>query len=200
MTMDRRSLIKALAALMGASGLPLAAMASATGIQPVPDTSSRTFSYAWLKGRARKLATEAYVSQRGDLPQSLKNLSWDDYHAIAFRQDQSLWRNEDTAFQIQLFHLGLYFQQPVKIHEVVDGKAAELAYRQDLFRYGGDQPLGDLPEDLGYAGFRVHYHHNFALDVAAFLGASYFRAVGSEMQYGLSARGLAIDTGMNREE
>jgi periplasmic glucans biosynthesis protein len=198
--MDRRSLIKALAALMGTSGLPLAAIVNAAGIQPVSNGSSRAFNYAWLKGRARKLATEAYVSHKGELPQSLKNLSWDDYQAIAFREDQALWRNDNTAFQVQLFHLGLYFQQPVKIHEVIDDQANELAYRQDLFRYSGDQPLGDLPEDLGYAGFRVHYHNNFALDLAAFLGASYFRAVGSEMQYGLSARGLAIDTGMDRKE
>jgi glucans biosynthesis protein len=34
----------------------------------------------------------------------------------------------------------------------------------------------------------------------AFLGASYFRAVGGEMQYGMSARGLAIDCGMDRPE
>ena len=36
--------------------------------------------------------------------------------------------------------------------------------------------------------------------MVAFLGASYFRAVGGEMQYGLSARGLAIDTGLARPE
>ncbi len=31
-------------------------------------------------------------------------------------------------------------------------------------------------------------------DIVAFLGASYFRAVDSTYQYGLSARGLAVDT------
>jgi periplasmic glucans biosynthesis protein len=34
----------------------------------------------------------------------------------------------------------------------------------------------------------------------SFLGASYFRAVGGTKQYGLSARGLAIDTGLARPE
>jgi len=198
--MDRRTLIKGLTALMSAGALPLGPLVYGTGIQPVYDSRPQAFSYAWLKVHARALAAGAYVSREGDLPQSLKTLSWDEYQAIAFRADQALWRYDKSAFQIQLFHLGLYFQQPVKIHEVVDRQAAELAYRQDLFRYRGEQPLGDLPGDLGYAGFRVHYHNNFALDLAAFLGASYFRAVGSEMQYGLSARGLAIDTGMNREE
>ncbi|MBU2955585.1 glucan biosynthesis protein [Marinobacter sp. F3R08] len=198
--MDRRSLVKAMAGLMGAGLLPLTSLVHGAGVQPISGSKPRSFSYGWLKGLARERASQAYVSHEGELPETLKTLSWDDYQAIGFRADQALWRDTDSAFQIQLFHLGLYFQQPVKIHEVVDGEATELAYQQGLFRYEGEQPLGDLPEDMGYAGFRVHYHNNFALDLAAFLGASYFRAVGSEMQYGVSSRGLAIDTGMNKEE
>ena len=198
--MDRRMLLKVMAALMAAGAMPRAPLALGAGPGAVSGSEPRPFSYAWLKGRARALAGEAYVSHEGELPESLKTLSWDDYQAIRYREDQALWRDSDSAFQVQLFHLGLYFLEPVKIHEVIDGQARELAYRPELFRYDGDQDLGDLPEDLGYAGFRVHYHTNFSLDLAAFLGASYFRAVGSEMQYGMSARGLAIDTGMNRKE
>jgi glucans biosynthesis protein len=198
--MDRRTLVKALAALTGTAALPFTPFVFGADINPVSGSQAQSFSYAWLKGRARALAGEAFVSRQGELPPSLQKLSWDDYQAIAFRADEALWRESDSAFQIQLFHLGLYFLEPVKIHEVVGGQASELAYRQDLFRYDGGPSLGDLPDDLGYAGFRVHYHNNFSLDLAAFLGASYFRAVGSEMQYGISARGLAIDTGMNRKE
>jgi len=47
----------------------------------------------------------------------------------------------------------------------------------------------------------VHYHTNWDADVASFLGASYFRAVGSDSrQYGASARGLAIGTGSDHAE
>ena len=132
---DRRSLVKALAGMIGAGFLPLAPLVNGAGMQPVPGSKPRAFSYAWLKGRARALAVEAYVSHEGELPRSLKHLSWDDYQAIGFRADKALWQDDNTAFQIQLFHLGLYFQQPVRIHEVIDGQANELAYRQDLFRY-----------------------------------------------------------------
>ncbi|MBC7183869.1 MAG: glucan biosynthesis protein, partial [Marinobacter sp.] len=149
--MDRRTLVKALAALMGTSALPMAPFLYGAGIRPVSGTDPQPFSYAWLKGRARALAGESYVSHEGELPESLRDISWDDYQAIGFRADKALWRDADSAFQIQLFHLGLYFQQPVKIHEVIDGTARELAYRQDLFRYGGEQPLGNLPDDLGEA-------------------------------------------------
>ena len=51
--------------------------------------------------------------------------------------------------------------------------------------------------DLGFAGLRVHYpfaNNGYKDELIAFQGASYFRALGKGQQYGLSARGLAIDT------
>ncbi len=57
-----------------------------------------------------------------------------------------------------------------------------------------------LPKDLGFAGFRVQFHSDWKTDIAAFLGASYFRASAATRQYGLSARGLAIDTALERAE
>jgi periplasmic glucans biosynthesis protein len=51
--------------------------------------------------------------------------------------------------------------------------------------------------DLGFAGFRAHYPLNnpaYRDELVVFLGASYFRALGAGQLYGLSARGLAIDT------
>ena len=69
-----------------------------------------------------------------------------------------------------------------------------------MFDYGkSGLRAARMPKDLGFAGFRVNFHSDWKHDVAAFLGASYFRAVGGERQYGLSARGLAIDSGGNEE-
>lgn len=51
--------------------------------------------------------------------------------------------------------------------------------------------------DIGYAGFRLHYPLNtddYFDELISFLGASYFRALAEGQKYGLSARGLAIDT------
>ena len=197
--MDRRSVLK-MAAALSTYGLPVPAMLVSRLAQGKTVGEARKFDYAWLKGHARTLASKPYQDHKGELPASLRALSWDDYQAIQFRPDRSLWQEPGSAFHAQLFHLGLYFQRPVQIYEVIDGTARELAYDRDYFKYNGKQPLGDLPDDLGYAGFRLQFHTNFKLDLAAFLGASYFRAVGEEMQYGMSARGLAIDTGMNRDE
>ncbi|WP_372985374.1 glucan biosynthesis protein [Marinobacter sp.] len=198
--MDRRTLLKALLATAGSYGLPPLVFAAPEGSGASGEADGTPFSYAWLKGQARNLASRPYKDHEGEIPDVLKNISWDDYQAIRFREDHALWNEAASSFQVQLFHLGLFFLAPVRIHEVKDGRATELAYNPDYFDYEGEQPLGDLPEDLGFAGFRIHYHANFQLDVASFLGASYFRAVGAQLQYGISARGLAIDTGTGKEE
>ncbi|NNG64309.1 glucan biosynthesis protein G, partial [Pseudomonas fragi] len=54
-------------------------------------------------------------------------------------------------------------------------------------------------ENLGWAGFRVLYPINKADkqdEIMTMLGASYFRVVGKDQIYGLSARGMAIDTAL----
>jgi len=68
-------------------------------------------------------------------------------------------------------------------------------YSPELFNYGKADFARTLPPDLGFAGFRVMYAPGEP-DWLAFLGASYFRSSGETRQYGLSTRGLAIDTAM----
>ena len=46
----------------------------------------------------------------------------------------------------------------------------------------------------------MHVYPDFEQDMFSFLGASYLRAVGGTNQYRLSARGLAVDTGLPRDE
>jgi len=159
------------------------------------------FDYAWLKGQARSLATAPFRPPGDELPDGLKSLDWDQHQNIRYRPDHALWAQNRLRFRVKFFHLGLFYKTPVRIFEVVDGLAQELAYDPAMFDYGKSGVVGSrLPSDLGFAGFNVLYHMDPVRDVFAFLGASYFRAVGGEMQYGISARGLAVDTGMGRPE
>ncbi len=159
------------------------------------------FDFAWLKGQARALAADAYHAPTELAPPALANLSWDAHQAIRFRADHALWGGEQSAFRAHFFHLGRGFREPVKMYEVVRGRARRITYDPAMFDYQGSgiDPK-TLPKNLDFAGFRLSFHTDWSVDVAAFLGASYFRAVGGEKQYGLSARGLAIDTGMDRPE
>jgi glucans biosynthesis protein len=201
--MNRRELLKSAAAFT-AAGLPslaafLAGRAAADELKPLG--TPQPFDYAALKGRARTLATQAYRAPKQTLPPPLAGLDWDRWQSIRFRDEHSLWRDQDLSFQARFFHLGFTVRTPVHLYEVVDGQATEIAYDSAMFDYGqsGVKP-GSLPEDLGFAGFRLNYRDDFVRDVAAFQGASYFRAVGAEKQYGQSARGLAVNCGMPQPE
>lgn len=204
--MKRRDLLKASAAhgLSGWAGTMsplLAAPAAPAATDPKLFGGSYAFDYAWLKGQARALADHPYESTANKVPDEIKNLNWDQFQAIGYRKEHALWVNDNLRFQVKFFHLGLFFKDPVRMYEVRDGQAQEIAYSPDLFDYGKSGLHGErLPKDLGFAGFRVNFHTDLTRDITAFLGASYFRAVGGDWQYGLSARGLAIDSGLATPE
>ena len=202
--MDRRSVLKALG-LFGGALLPAAPALARVLSQPAGahgEGSGEPFSYAWLKGMARHFAGQRYHSHRLDLPPAIDDLSWDQYQGIQYRDDEALWAEDrDAAFRMQFFHLGLNFHTPVKMHEVVDGRARPIPYRTDLFDFSHtDLDTSSLPEGLGFAGFRLLHHSDWERDIAAFLGASYFRATSASLQFGLSARGLAVNTAMSEPE
>jgi glucans biosynthesis protein len=199
--MQRRDLLKTTAVLTAAGFAPSDLFAAGNVTRLKTLDQPQPFDYAWLKGHARALAGRPFEAPPDRIPPAVKALDWDQYQSIGYRADHALWRDDRLRFQIRFFHLGMYASRAVRIHEVRDGKAQELAYDPEMFNYGKSGLKGaDLPKDLGFAGFRVNFHTDLVRDIAAFLGASYFRAVGGEWQYGLSARGLAIDCGMPRPE
>lgn len=199
--MRRRDMLRTLAAL-GWAGVPARVLLAAAAIGQTPPTGRpQPFDYAWLKGQARALAGANHRPSSEALPDPVKALDWDQYQSINYRAARALWAKEHLPFQARFFHLGLFYKTPVRIYEVVGGRAQEIAYDSSMFNYGkSGLDSAQLPKDLGFAGFRLNFHTDFERDRVAFLGASYFRAVGREMQYGMSARGLAVDCGMDRPE
>jgi glucans biosynthesis protein len=198
--MQRRTLLgtAAAAAVVGPAAL-WSPTAGAVGLMPLG--KPQRFDLAWLKGRARALAGAPYQPPQRALPAAISALDWDQYQSIRFRSEHALWADSKLRFQVELFHLGLFFKRPVQMFEVAGGQAQQLAYDPAMFDYGKSGLIGARqPADLGFAGFRFKFHLAPQFDIAAFLGASYFRATSGTRQYGLSARALAIDTGMARDE
>lgn len=201
--MNRRQLLQSAGAAVAAC-LPLPALLLARAAQAEPLKSigpTQNFDFAALKGRARALAVVAYQPPGAALPKPVADLDWDRWQSIRFRDEHALWRDQQLNFQARFFHLGFTVRTPVHLYEVVGGQAREIAYDSAMFDYGrSGLKRGALPANLGFAGFRLNYQDDWVRDVAAFQGASYFRAVGGEKQYGLSARGLAINCGMGTPE
>jgi glucans biosynthesis protein len=147
---------------------------------------------------AARAATSFKVST-AKLPAALARLDYDHFRDIRFKPDRSLWRAEGLPFELAFFHEGLNFRDPVKISEVVGNTVREIRFDPGLFDYGANDIDPQEMAGLGFAGFRVHYAINspkYKDEVLVFLGASYFRALGKGQRYGLSARGLAVDTAL----
>ncbi|HTT05232.1 MAG TPA: glucan biosynthesis protein D [Steroidobacteraceae bacterium] len=203
--MSRRRFLQSGAVLAAAARFPTALGATARAA-PRPGAlkrlgSAQPFDYASLKGLARSMAAAAYREPTTQLPAPIAHLSWDQWESIQFREDHSLWANEGLRFQARFFHLGFTVKKPVRLYEVTGGMAQQLAFDPALFDYTrSGVNWRRLSPELGFAGFRLLFHTDWQRDIAAFQGASYFRAVDGDMQYGMSQRGLAIDTGMPQPE
>jgi len=161
------------------------------------------FSYQNIIDKARQLAAKPYQSTAGQVPDFLLKLDYDSWRDIRFSPERALWRTEGLPFQVQFFHPGLYYDRPVKINIVDFGKVKPVSFSRDLFTYGKNSFKDTVPVDLGFAGFRLHCRLNsrkYYDEAVVFLGANYFRAVAKNQRYGLSARGLAIDTALSTGE
>ena len=197
MTVDRRLLLQFLAAAASAGAWP----ALAQGRSPLAFGPPAAFSFEGLRALARQKAAAPYAPP----PRPSQVLAEIDYQAwgeITFDTDHALFA--DGPLPVTFFHLGKYFQDPVKLHAVEpSGQAREVIYDQSYFHMPANSPAHRLPEGLGFAGFRVQEPRGGRLDWrtndwVAFLGASYFRAIGQLYQYGLSARGRSMNTSVKR--
>ncbi len=155
------------------------------------------FSFEALKGRATKMASEVYISPLTPMPDVVKAINYDVHGKIKFRDEAALFKDDKDAHPVTFFHLGSYFPKRVGIHVVAGGKAREVLYSADYFDMPADSPAHKLPREAGFAGFRFQEKQSRddwrTQDWAVFLGASYFRAIGDLGQYGISARGVALN-------
>ncbi len=160
---------------------------------------AQAFSFNDVARRAQTLSERSYEKPDTRLPKELADLGYDQYRDIRFKQDQSLWRKAKLPFELQFFHPGLYYNQEVKINLVTAQGVTPFRFNPDYFDYGRNNIDKSKFKDLGYAGFRAHFPLNskaYKDELIVFLGASYFRALGKGQRYGLSARALAVDTGL----
>lgn len=199
--LDRRTLLGT-AAVFGALAAegPAALfrfVTSASAQQPAVDDVFEAFGPEHVKRLAQTLATKPFSKPRIDLPEPFNKLGYDQYRDIRFRVEQSIWRGEKLDYELQLFPMGWLYDVPVELWIAENGRARQLRADGTLFSVG---PLiGGSPQaaPYGFSGFRVHGPLNRAdyLDeYVVFQGASYMRAVGRGQGYGVSARGLAVNT------
>ncbi|MCY1274027.1 Glucans biosynthesis protein G [compost metagenome] len=152
-----------------------------------------------VSAKAKKLAGEQYKAPTSNLPSEFSEMKFADYQQIRLRMEKAYWADEKTPFKLGFYHQGMHFDTPVKINEVTATTVKQIKYDPAQFDFGTLKFDENATKDLGYAGFRILYPINKADkqdEIASFLGASYFRIVGKGQAWGLSARGLALDTAL----
>ncbi|MEO6298021.1 MAG: glucan biosynthesis protein, partial [Paracoccaceae bacterium] len=200
---SRRALLSA-AAILGPAALFFPGSLRAQVSGTAPDAAPQQFSFDILSDQMKTLAATPYAT--APVPEGfLGTLTYDDYRLIRFRDDHARWTEDGSNFRLAAFHMGWLFTEPVVVYEVADGQATEMRFSTDDFEYLNDLAtrVPDHAALPGVAGFRLNYALNRPdkLDeLASFVGASYFRALGRNSAYGLSARGLALNTATSQGE
>ncbi|MXN65090.1 glucan biosynthesis protein D [Stappia sp. GBMRC 2046] len=183
-----------------AARLCVAGFISAVAVLPAASVElgeRQAFSFDLLAERAKGLAEEPYEPAKIRASEALEAIDYDAHWKIVFDKEHTV--DIADGVPVQMFHMGRYFKEPVKLHLVEGGNARELLYSPDYFDMPEDSPARKLPDDIGFAGFRV-MRKDLKTDWISFLGASYFRTDGASRQYGQSARALSIDTGLASPE
>lgn len=172
------------------------AVSSTDALQVATDAP---FSFDFVINQAARLSQAPYVEHK-PVPEAVRKLNYDQWRSIRFLPERSLWRDENLPFELQFFHSGFYYDRSIILNVVEAGKVLPVPFSTELFVYPDEAVKKDIASSqTGFAGFRIHYPINtseYKDEVAVFLGASYFRAVARNTKYGLSARGLALNTAL----
>ena len=182
----RRQTLAGLAALLALPRIPAFAAGSA----------GEPFSWEALQQRALELSRRPWAPPPRPSP-LLDKISYDAVAQVAYRPEKTLWNDKGAG--VRFFPLTANARRPVSIAVVEGGIARPFTYSSSLYRYPRGHPMAGLGAAGGFSGLRMMNPGGVG-DWLAFQGASYFRSAGPLHQYGLSARGLAIDTGLNGPE
>lgn len=169
-----------LLALIGAAPLAMGAA------RPAP------FSFGRLRAQADALARRRYRAVP-PVP-GAERIDYDAANAMSTAPARALFDDLTGAPPVRLFAPRASAPNAVALHLVENGMARPISPDPALFGLAHD-----VAAPAGASGFRVMERGGEG-DWLAYLGASYFRGVGSEGQYGLSARAVAVDTGVEDKE
>ena len=167
---------------------------------------AQAFGFEDVARQAKALAAKPYEAPVAHLPRDLSQISVDEYAQVLYRPQRAVWLADGLPFTLRFLPLGGPRTRPVAIHEVQGDSVRQFSFDRADYDYGSRSSAAAWKSlgRNGLAGLQVLYPLNqpkYMDEVISFLGASYFRALGAGQWYGLSARGLGIDTvGAPREE
>lgn len=150
-----------------------------------------------LQDLAAKLAHQPYEAATKPLDPFFDGLKYDGHRQIRFKEDAAHYGELKNTFRVEFFHPGWTAKKTVGMYDLAGGQSTPINYDSKLFDWGQLTVPDTVQYPNGFAGFRVLAPDSFLnrrFEFLVFMGASYFRAVTTELGYGLSARALSINT------
>ena len=152
------------------------------------DSSGTAFSFNDVIRLAEDSSKNDYQAPP-PIPDFLNKLNLQQWEQIHFRNSEQPWPSKNR-FLVRFYHLGYLYNLPFKMNIIDLEGVHRFPFSSRQFDYGGNNFAGKISDGLGFAGFVLSYplnsphHHD---EILVFLGASYFRALGKNQSFGLSA-------------
>ena len=194
--MTRRAALEASGAMLALSFLALPAGAQQVDFQTLLRSvlgEGKSFDANLVVEFARQLARRPFMAPAADLPDSLRNLSFEQYQSVRMRRKDRVWEGEGRGFVIEPLLRGFVYQNRVTLYIVEDGTIRRLTYDPSRFDFGSLQPPTEA--GLDFSGFKVLFRDRGAdatREIAGFQGASFFRGLAKGQVAGVLARGLTL--------
>lgn len=170
-----------------------------------PLRAEDTGCFSYVKQLAEQRSAQAFV-KTPMMQVDTGRITYDHYQHIKFRHNKTFWRAENLPFQLEFMHPGMHYIQPIELFTWENGQAHPIKFSKDYYDYSEVKFLNlenDEPR-MGFTGFRIlsKLGGEYAAfsETMVFQGASYFRALAQDQHYGLSARGLGINTSLEGKE
>jgi periplasmic glucans biosynthesis protein len=163
---------------------------------PNAAAASQNVIAAFVRKRAAELSRRAFEPPPETLG-PLAAMGYDEYRDLRFRPERAVWRGEKLGFELQFFVSAYIYRSAVEIFLVEDGSIRQLTADRELFDFGPQKGKVLPHAPLSFSGFRIHAplkRPDYYDELLTFQGASYFRGLGRNHSYGLSARALALNT------
>ncbi len=150
-------------------------------------------------------AKKNYEPREIKIPKTIATLTYSQYNLMRYNIDHDLWGKENLPFRVSFFPLGTpLYSKSLDIYEVTpENLVKPVPFSPEFFCYEEKVQFikKEMPNNAGYAGFKLRYKaesSEYPDEFAAFLGGCYFRVVSDGSSYGLSNRGIAINTGLEK--
>ena len=167
------------------------------GFAPARRARAPVFTFDSVVAIARQLASSRTALPPEHVPAWLERLGAGQYRGIEFDPRADVWGRAPGEFRLEPLLVGFNFRTAVNLSVIDGARMRSVVATASMFRFPGVPPPIRPDHALPLSGFRLQTHLNSWRrwdDFLQFQGASYFRAIARGEVFGLSARGLAIDT------